>query len=195
MLAVACSAAVRRRRGGRRPSRSRRRRARRSAPLGLRLAAGRPSGAPRLSPYLGFLAVTLAWLAAALAGAIPFLLTGAFESPLDAFFEAMSGFTTTGATLLEDFGQPDAVFWWRSLMQYLGGIGIVVLVVAIAPVTGTGLQRAFYAEVSGVTTDRLTPRIIDTAKILAGIYGGLTAPRSSPTWSPGWAPSTRSTTR
>ncbi|TFG72661.1 MAG: TrkH family potassium uptake protein, partial [Solirubrobacterales bacterium] len=139
------------------------------------LSSGRERRAAALRPYLGFTAVTLAWLSAAVAGAIPFLLTGTFSNPIDAFFEAMSGFTTTGATLLEDFNQPDAVFWWRSLMQYLGGIGIVVLVVAIAPVSGTGIQRAFYAEVSGVTADRLTPRIIDTAKILAGIYGVLTA--------------------
>ena len=139
------------------------------------LSSGRERRAAALRPYLGFTAVTLAWLAAAVAGAIPFLLTGTFSNPIDAFFEAMSGFTTTGATLLEDFNQPDAIFWWRSLMQYLGGIGIVVLVVAIAPVSGTGIQRAFYAEVSGVTADRLTPRIIDTAKILAGIYGVLTA--------------------
>lgn len=142
---------------------------------GIALSSGRERRSATLRPYLGFAAVTLAWLAAAIAGAIPFLLTGTFSNPIDAFFEAMSGFTTTGATLLENFDQPDAVFWWRSLMQYLGGIGIVVLVVAIAPVSGTGIQRAFYAEVSGVTADRLTPRIIDTAKILAGIYGALTA--------------------
>jgi trk system potassium uptake protein TrkH len=142
--------------------------------VGLRASADRGQKAANLRPYLGFLAVTLAWLSAAIAGAIPLLLAGAFSDPIDAFFEAMSGFTTTGATLLENFDQPDAVFYWRSLMQYLGGIGIVVLVVAIAPVSGTGIQRAFYAEVSGVTADRLTPRIIDTAKILAGIYGVLT---------------------
>lgn len=140
----------------------------------LQLSSARDRRAASLQPYLGFLAVTLAWLAAAVAGSIPLLLAGTFSSPIDAFFEAMSGFTTTGATLIEDFDQPDAIFWWRSMMQYLGGIGIVVLVVAIAPVSGTGIQRAFYAEVSGVTADRLTPRIIDTAKILAGIYGVLT---------------------
>lgn len=123
-----------------------------------------------LKPYLGFAAVTLAWISAALAGSLPLLISGTFDTPIDGFFEAMSGFTTTGATLLTDFQQPDVVLWWRSLMQYLGGIGIVVLVVAIAPVSGTGIQRAFYAEVSGVTNDRLTPRIIDTAKILGGIY-------------------------
>ena len=142
--------------------------------IGIAASSGRERRAAGLRPYLGFLAVTLAWLAAAIAGAIPFLLAGTFSNPIDAFFEAMSGFTTTGATLLEDFNQPDAIFWWRSIMQYLGGIGIVVLVVAIAPVSGTGIQRAFYAEVSGVTSDRLTPRIIDTAKILAGIYGVMT---------------------
>ena len=142
--------------------------------LAVAVSSGRDRNAAAIKPYLGFLAVTLAWLAAALAGSIPFLLTGTFSSPIDAFFEAMSGFTTTGATLLEDFDQPDAIFWWRSLMQYLGGLGIVVLVVAIAPVSGAGIQRAFYAEVSGVTAERLTPRIIDTAKILAGIYAVLT---------------------
>lgn len=143
--------------------------------LGLSLSGGGEDRTANLKPYLGFAAVTLAWLAAAAVGAVPFVLTGTFSSPVDAFFEAMSGFTTTGASLLTDYEQPDAVFYWRSLMQYLGGIGIVVLVVAIAPVSGTGIQRAFYAEVSGVTADRLTPRIIDTAKILAGIYGVLTA--------------------
>jgi trk system potassium uptake protein TrkH len=143
--------------------------------LGIGLAAGRSRDTAVLRPYVGFAAVTLAWVSAAAAGAIPFLLVGTFSNPIDAFFESMSGFTTTGATLLEDYNQPDAIFWWRSLMQYLGGIGIVVLVVAIAPVSGAGIQRAFYAEVSGVTADRLTPRIIDTAKILAGIYGVLTA--------------------
>lgn len=138
------------------------------------LGAGGDRNTTAFRPYFGFLAVTLAWTSAAMVGSIPFLLVGTFSSPIDAFFEATSGFTTTGATLLEDFSQPDVIFWWRSLMQYLGGIGIVVLVVAIAPVSGSGIQKAFYAEVSGVTAERLTPRIIDTAKILAGIYGVIT---------------------
>jgi trk system potassium uptake protein len=140
----------------------------------LRLSFGERRSRVALKPYLGFLAVALAWAGAAAAGSVPFLVAGVFTSPVDAYFEAMSGFTTTGATLIEDFDQPDVVFWWRSLMQYMGGIGIVVLVVAIAPVSGAGIQRAFYAEVSGVTADRLTPRIIDTAKILAAIYLVLT---------------------
>ncbi len=124
----------------------------------------------------GFLAVTLAWLAAAAAGAVPFMLHGTLERPLDAFFESMSGFTTTGATLVDDVeAQPHAVLLWRSLSEWIGGVGIVVLVVAIAPATGLQTQRAFYAETSGVTAERLTPRIADTAKIIIGIYGALTA--------------------
>jgi trk system potassium uptake protein len=131
-------------------------------------------GATHFSPVAGFAAVTLAWVVAAAIGTLPLLLAGTFSSPLDAYFEAMSGFTTTGATLLSEIEPvPDGILAWRSLMQWLGGIGIVVLFVAVAPVTGTGLQRAFYAEASGVTQERLTPRIVDTAKIIAGIYVAL----------------------
>ena len=120
--------------------------------------------------------MTLAWVGASIAGAVPLVAAGTFSSPLDAVFEAASGFTTTGATLIGDIdSQPDAVLLWRSIMQWLGGVGIVVLVVAVAPVSGPGVQRAFYAETSGVTADRLTPRIIDTAKIIAAVYLGLSA--------------------
>ena len=138
-------------------------------------SAGRLKSMP-LRPRDGFFAVTAAWVVASAAGALPFLLHGTFEQPVDAFFESMSGFTTTGATLLEKIErEPDAVLLWRSLMQWLGGVGIVVLVVAIAPATGLATQRVFYAETSGVTAERLTPRIADTAKIIWTIYGTLTA--------------------
>ena len=124
----------------------------------------------------GFLAVTLAWIAAAAAGAVPFLLHGTLDRPVDAFFESMSGFTTTGATLIDRVeGEPHAILLWRSLMQWMGGVGIVVLVVAIAPATGMATNRVFYAETSGMAAERLTPRIADTAKILWGVYLGLTA--------------------
>jgi len=127
-------------------------------------------------PATGFLAVFLAWVIGSAAGAIPLLAAGVFSSPLDAYFEAVSGFTTGGATLLPDVeAQPDAVLAWRSTMQWLGGIGIIVLVVAVAPVTGPGIQRVFYAETTATISDRLTPRIIDTAKIIAGIYLVLTS--------------------
>ena len=129
-----------------------------------------------VSPVAGLLAVTLAWAGAAAAGAVPLLAAGTFSSPLDAYFEATSGFTTTGATLLGEIeAEPDAVLLWRSITQWLGGVGIVVLVVAIAPVSGPGVQRAFYAETSGITAERLTPRIVDTAKIIAAIYLALSA--------------------
>lgn len=124
-----------------------------------------------VTPVSGLLAVTLAWVLASVTGVAPLLASGAFDSPLDAYFESVSGFTTTGATLLNDIeAQSQAVLLWRSVMQWLGGVGIVVLVVAIAPISGPGIQKAFYAETSSVTSDRLTPRIIDTAKIIAGIY-------------------------
>lgn len=127
-------------------------------------------------PVTGLLAVTLAWFGSAVVGSIPLLAAGVFSSPVDAFFEATSGFTTSGATLIGTLElEPDSVLLWRSLMQWLGGIGIVVLVVAIAPVSGPGVQRAFYAETSGITAERLTPRIIDTAKIIAAIYLSLSA--------------------
>lgn len=142
----------------------------------MRIAAGRATPQLTIRPTSGFAAVTLAWVAAAAVGAVPFLVAGTLSSPLDAYFEAMSGFTTTGATLIADIeAQPDGLLMWRSMTQWMGGIGIVVLVVSIAPVSGPALQRAFYAEVSGVTAERLTPRIVDTAKIIAGIYLALSA--------------------
>lgn len=142
----------------------------------LGVLAGRRLRSVPLRARDGFFAVAAAWVMAAAVGAVPFLITGTFDRPLDAFFESMSGFTTTGATLIDDVtGEPDAVLFWRSISQWLGGVGIVVLVVAIAPATGLATQRVFYAETSGVTAERLTPRIASTAKILWGIYLVLTA--------------------
>lgn len=137
----------------------------------------------------GFFAVTMAWVVAAVAGGIPFMLEGTFDRPVDAYFESMSGLTTTGATLIANVeGEPDAILLWRSLTQWLGGVGIVVLVVAIAPATGLASQRVFYAETSGVTADRLTPRIADTAKIIWTIYLSLTAIGLMAYWIAGMTP-------
>ncbi|WP_354700637.1 Trk system potassium uptake protein TrkH [Paraconexibacter sp. AEG42_29] len=122
----------------------------------------------------GYLAVTLAWIVAAAAGAAPFVLEGTLPRAVDGLFESMAGFTTTGSSLMDVEQVPDSVLLWRSLTQWLGGVGIVVLVVAIAPAAGVGSQRLFHAETSGVTQDRLTPRIADTAKIICSIYVGLT---------------------
>ena len=122
-----------------------------------------------------YLSVTLAWVLAALLGGIPYIIEGTFTSLLDSTFEGMSGFTTTGSTLLSDIeSETPSILFWRSLTQWLGGIGIVVLFVAVAPTVGAGAARLLGAEVSGLTHTRLTPRITDTAKALAVIYLTLT---------------------
>jgi len=140
------------------------------------IVSGTAPGDEPLRPRDGYLAVTLAWLAAMAVGAVPFLAYGAFSDPIHAFFESVSGFTTTGATVLSSVEtQPHALLLWRSLSQWIGGVGIVVLVVALAPAVGLASQRVFYAESTGLPQDRLTPRIVDTAQIIAGIYVALTA--------------------
>ena len=145
-------------------------------PLGaLGLLRGRRAGPSPLRPRDGYLAVTAGWLLAGIVGAAPFLLHGTFASPVDAFFESMSGFTGCGATLLSNVeAEPHAILLWRSLSHFLGGVGIVLLVVAVAPATGLASQRLFFAESSSPTVERLTPRIADTAKIIWGIYSALT---------------------
>jgi trk system potassium uptake protein len=139
--------------------------------VGLRLTAP-PARTPRyVSNRDVYLSVTLAWVVAALLGGVPFLIEGTFDSLLDSTFEAMSGFTTTGSTLLSDIeAQTPSILFWRSMTQWLGGIGIVVLFVAVAPAIGAGAARLLGAEVSGLTQTRLTPRIADTAKALLVIY-------------------------
>ncbi len=118
-----------------------------------------------------FFSVTLAWVLAAFLGGVPYLLEGTFTSLVDSTFEGMSGFTTTGATLLSDIeAETPSILFWRSMTQWLGGIGIVVLFVAVAPAIGAGAARLLGAEVSGLTQARFTPRIADTAKILLIIY-------------------------
>jgi trk system potassium uptake protein TrkH len=118
-----------------------------------------------------YLSVTLAWVLAAFLGGIPYVLEGTFTSLLDSTFEGMSGFTTTGATLLSEIeAETPSILFWRSMTQWLGGIGIVVLFVAVAPAIGAGAARLLGAEVSGLAQPRLTPRIGDTAKILLVIY-------------------------
>ena len=139
--------------------------------VGLRLTAS-PTLTPRyVSNRDIYLSVTLAWVVAALLGGVPFPIEGTFDSLLDSTFEAMSGFTTTGSTLLSDIeAETPSILFWRSMTQWLGGIGIVVLFVAVAPTIGVGAARLLGAEVSGLTETRLTPRIADTAKALIVVY-------------------------
>lgn len=119
----------------------------------------------------GFAIVTLSWIAFSIFGCIPFLLSGHIGSITDAFFETMSGFTTTGATVLQDVEQlPYGLLFWRSLTHWLGGMGIIVLSLAILPFLGVGGMQLFKAEVPGPVPDKLTPRVTETAKILWVVY-------------------------
>lgn len=129
-------------------------------------------------PYVSgrdvYLIVTLGWIGVAAAGCIPFVLSG-LMGPADAFFESMAGFTTTGASTI---GTPEevapSILLWRSISQWAGGIGIVLLFVAVAPLVGFGAAQLYSAEAADPVPDRLTTRITDTAKILALVYGSLT---------------------
>jgi trk system potassium uptake protein TrkH len=124
-----------------------------------------------LSRKDGFGIVAFGWLAAGLVGALPYLLTGAITSPVDAVFETISGFTTTGATILTDIEVlPRGILYWRSLTQWLGGMGVLLVVVAILPILGVGGMQIYRAEMPGPQKDRLTPRIGNTAKLLYGVY-------------------------
>ncbi|MBW8056874.1 MAG: TrkH family potassium uptake protein [candidate division NC10 bacterium] len=119
----------------------------------------------------GFVIVTAGWILFSAFGALPFYLTGMLPSYTDAYFEAMSGFTTTGATVLTNIeGQPLALHFWRSFMQWLGGMGIIVLSLAILPMLGVGGMQLYKAEVPGPVPDRLVPRIRQTARLLWGLY-------------------------
>jgi trk system potassium uptake protein TrkH len=134
----------------------------------------------------GFAIVTLAWLLIALAGAMPFYLSGAIPNFTDAWFESMSGVTTTGASII---GNPNTlphlpngieslthgVLYWRSFIQWIGGMGIIVFTIAILPLLGTGGVQLFKAEVPGPVADKIRPRVKETAKILWMVYVGLTA--------------------
>jgi len=118
--------------------------------------------------------VTLSWIGAALLGALPFLISGAVDNFTDAWFEAMSGFTTTGATVIEDVtALSREMLFWRSFTQWLGGMGIIVLFIAILPYVGMGVRRMFKGEVPGPVKEGLTPRIQQTARTLWLIYLGL----------------------
>lgn len=124
----------------------------------------------------GYLIVTLGWIVMSIFGSIPFIIYGSISSFTDAFFETMSGFTTTGATILKDIEKlPAGLLFWRSMTQWIGGMGIIVLSLAIMPLLGIGGMQLFTAEVPGITKDKFHPRVKETAKRLWGIYVILTA--------------------
>lgn len=134
----------------------------------------------------GFLVVSLTWLFLSLVGALPFVISGILPSYTDAVFETMSGLSTTGATILggttsDGFQNPQiealpmSMLFWRSLAHWLGGMGIIVLSLAILPLLGVGGMQLFQAESPGPTADKLTPRVQETAKLLWVVYVAFTA--------------------
>jgi len=123
----------------------------------------------------GFVIVTMAWIIISLFGAIPFVLSGAIPDYTNAFFETMSGFTTTGASILNDIESlPKGILFWRSMTHWIGGMGIIVLSLAILPLLGVGGMQLFIAEVPGPTPDKIHPRVAATAKRLWAIYVAFT---------------------
>ena len=123
----------------------------------------------------GFAIVVLSWVGLAFLGALPYLFSGKIPSFIDCYFESMSGFTTTGSTILSTIEiLPHSLLFWRALTHWIGGMGIIVLTLAILPLLGIGGMQLFQAEMPGPTKDRLAPRIQDTARILWSVYVLLT---------------------
>lgn len=148
-----------------------------TAGSGLRTFTSVPDRIPRLDV---FVSVTTAWLTMAIVGAVPYLLTGAITSVEMALFESVAGFTTTGSTVLSA-GADAAVFdasvgllFWRSVTQWLGGMGVIVLVVAVLPSVGSWGMGLLEAEAPGPTGERLTPKVKHTAQHLWTVYLGFT---------------------
>lgn len=123
----------------------------------------------------GYIIVTFGWLIMSLSGVLPYMFSGAIPDFTNAFFETISGYTTTGASILDDIEVlPEGILFWRSLTHWIGGMGIIVLAIAILPLLGIGGMQLFAAEAPGPSGDKLHPRITDTAKRLWYIYFGYT---------------------
>ncbi|MFD1514860.1 TrkH family potassium uptake protein [Halomarina rubra] len=147
--------------------------------LGLGLALERLDPNPDLGHREAFLLVSLTWLVVPIVGTVPYLVAGdgTVAQPVNALFESMSGFTTTGSTVLGDISfdtHSRAIMMWRQLTQWLGGMGILVLMVAILPELSVGGAQVISEESPGLSIEKLTPRIQDTARALWGIYIGFT---------------------
>ncbi|TLF42652.1 TrkH family potassium uptake protein [Maribacter aurantiacus] len=123
----------------------------------------------------GYIIVTFGWLVMSISGMLPYIFSGAVPDITNAFFETVSGYTTTGASIMDDIeSMPEGILFWRSLTHWIGGMGIIVLAIAILPLLGIGGMQLFSAEAPGPSADKLHPRITDTAKRLWLIYLGYT---------------------
>ena len=143
--------------------------------IGLLLRFATKGFEKKIKKREGYLVVTLGWITMSLSGTLPYIFTGAIPSFTDAFFETMSGYTTTGASIMNDIEiMPQSILFWRSTTHWIGGMGIIVLAIAILPLLGIGGMQMFAAEAPGPSGDKLHPRITDTAKRLWFLYFGLT---------------------
>jgi trk system potassium uptake protein TrkH len=142
--------------------------------ISLPLAAKKPKNT-RIYAREGFVCVALAWLAMSLFGALPFVISGAIPSYVNALFETVSGFTTTGATILTEIESlPKGILFWRSFTHWIGGMGVLVLMLAVLPSDNGRAMYLLRAEVPGPTKDKLVPKMRQSAMILYGIYVALT---------------------
>ena len=137
----------------------------------------------RMGEREGYVIVAMVWVVFSAFGLLPYYLSGQVPSLTDAWFESMSGFTTTGATIIADLDvMTHGLLFWRSLTQWIGGMGIVVLSIAILPIFGLNGMQLYAAEVSGLTYEKVSPRISDTAKMMWSIYILLTATEVVALW-------------
>ena len=133
------------------------------------------SARPPLPPRGAFVIVTGCWFFATVFGALPYYISGTYPGIVDAWFESASGFTTTGASVLSDLESlPPSILLWRSLTQFLGGMGIVVLSLAVLPLLGVGGMDLYKAEAPGPTSDKITAKVSETARALWMVYISLT---------------------
>lgn len=147
-----------------------------TAVLGLWAWYGSRQHSTRITTREGFLVVSMAWVVFCVLSMVPLRLSGACDDISSSFLEAMSGFTTTGCTTITDLeAQPHGIMFWRHLMQWMGGLGIVVFSLALLPLIGAGATQVFGAETNGLSMDKLRPKIDETARRLWGIYLLLTA--------------------
>ncbi|MFO7722176.1 MAG: potassium transporter TrkG [Bacteroidales bacterium] len=138
---------------------------------GLALLLLHKSSNPIIGKREGYIIVSFSWVIISFFGALPYVFSGVIPNYTDAFFETISGFTTTGATVLVDIESvPHGILFWRSMTHFIGGMGIIVLSLAVLPFLGVGGSQMFAAEVPGLKTDKLHPRITETAKRLWLIY-------------------------
>ena len=123
----------------------------------------------------GCIAVALSWIVLSITGAIPFILSGAIPHPIDAIFETVSGFTTTGSSILTDVEiLPKSVLFWRSFTHWIGGMGVLVFLLSLLPLAGGYHMNLMRAESPGPSVSKLVPKVQSTAKILYTIYLGMT---------------------